>query len=166
MYRPPWIFRPEAPYSVPELLQCNTCTRSDARLREIIQDSTVARNIAETEPGRLSSSPPSRRPGTRALLNHIKSIEASGDSEVEESHLPSRQEPEVLEISSGLPTPSSTATVNGSLQGAVNSNTANSAPTAPIADSARTQKRKRKSRKAKNEGDEPNTRSQKRRRKR
>jgi hypothetical protein len=163
---PPWIFRPEAPYIVPELLQCNTCTRSDARLREIVHDSTVARNIAETEPGRLSSSPPSRRPGTRALLNHIKSVEASGDSEVEESHLPSRQEPEVLEISSGLPPPSSTATVNGSLQGAVNSNTADSAPTAPIADSARTQKRKRKSRKAKNEGDEPNTRSQKRRRKR
>jgi hypothetical protein len=160
---PPWIFRPEAPYSVPELLQCKTCSEGNARQRDIVQDSIVDGTKANAKPDEFSSSQSSRRPGTRALLTHFKSVEASGDSEGEGSHLPNQQEPEVLEISPGLPSPSSTATENGSLLGSVNRNTTNSAPTAPTADSARTQKRKRKPRKAKNEGDEPNTRSRKRR---
>jgi hypothetical protein len=163
---PPWIFRPEPLYSVPELLQYNTCTRSDARLKEIVQGSTVAITIAETEPGGLSSSPTSTRPGTRALLNHFKPVEASSAFEIEESQIPDRQESEVLEIIPGLPTPSSTATLNVSLHGSANNPATNSVPTAPIADSARTQKRKRKPIKAKNERDEPNTRSRKRRRNR
>ena len=135
-------------------------------MRDIVQECIVDGTIADAEPAELSSSEYSRRPGTRALLNHFRPIEASSYFEVEGSHLPDQQEPEVLETSSGLPSPLSAATENGSLLGSVNSNTAVSARTAPIAGSARTQRRKRKPRKAKNEGDEPNTRSQKRRRKR
>jgi hypothetical protein len=166
MRRPPWIFRPEVLYSVPECLHCKTCTTSDAQLREIVQNPIVEGTKADAEPAQLSSSSPSRRPGTRALLNHFRRVEVSSDSEIEENHHLGQQEPEVLEISSALPSPSSTATKNGSLPRSVNNNTANSARTAPITDSARTQRRKRKPRKAKNEGDEPSTRSRKRRRNR
>ncbi len=130
------------------------------------QNSIVIRTIAETDPGGLSSSPPSLRPSTRALLNHFKPVEASDDFEIGKSHLLAQQEPDVLEIRLGLPTPSSMATENGLLQGSVNSNPNNSTPVAPIAHSARMQRRKRKPRKAQNEGDEPSTRSRKRRRNR
>jgi hypothetical protein len=163
---PPWIFRPEALYSVPECLQCKNCTGGNARMRDIVQDSVVDGTAVDPEPAEGPLSESGRRPGTRALLNHFKPVEASSDSEIEESHHLGQQEPEVLDISSGLPSPSSTATENGSLPQSVNNNTTNSAQTAPIADSAKTQRRKRKPRKAKNEGDEPITRSRKRRRNR
>ena len=133
---------------------------------DIVQEFIVDGINADTEPAEFSLSESSRRPGTCALLNHFKPVEASSDSEIEENHILGQQEPEVLEISSGLPSPSSTATENGSLPRSVNSNTTNSARTATIADSVRTQRRKQKPRKAKNEGDEPSTHSRKWRRKR
>jgi hypothetical protein len=159
---PPWIFRPKALHNVPKLLQCKTYTSSNAQIRETDRHSIAARIIASAEPDQFSLSESSRRPGTRVLLRHFKPVEASSDFEVEESLLPDQQEPEILETSTGLPNPSSTATENSSQLGAVNSNITNSARITPIADSVKSQRRKRKPRKVKNEGNEPNIRSRKR----
>ncbi|PMD14666.1 hypothetical protein NA56DRAFT_369265 [Hyaloscypha hepaticicola] len=161
---PPWIFRPEALFSIPEFLHCKTCTRSNGRMRDTVQDSIVdGIKALDAEPTEFTLSDSSRRPGTRALLNHFKPVEASSDSEIEESHVPDQQEPEVLETSPGLPSLSSTATESGSPLRSVNSNINNSTPAAPIAVSVRTRRRKRKPRKAKNEGDEFSTQSRKHR---
>jgi hypothetical protein len=106
-------------------------------MRETDRHSIAARIIASAEPDQFSLSESSRRPGTRALLRHFKPVEASSDFEVEESLLPDQQEPEILETSTGLPNPSSTATENSSQLGAVNSNITNSARITPIADSVK-----------------------------
>ncbi|PMD45800.1 hypothetical protein L207DRAFT_578704 [Hyaloscypha variabilis F] len=146
---PPWIFRPEQLRDVPEWLENRTGTRSNARLRGIVQDSITARNEVATGGDEESSSPrPRRRPGTNALLNHFRIAEP--DSDVEPDTLENMQ-PEVLQETSTLEGRSSTETGNGSLREGGDGQATSSLPahSAP-----RGHKKKRKSGRSRGERDD------------
>jgi hypothetical protein len=140
---PPWIFRPEELGNAPEWLESRTDTRSNARLREIVQDSIASRVHPETEEDHSSLSQPRRRPGTRALLNHFGVITQASVVEADEHHVPKQNEFEVWENNSTRPNPSSTETENGSLLDQGNGSILHSSP---VPGTVRDQGNKRKPR--------------------
>jgi len=146
---PPWIFRPEQLRDVPEWLENRTGTRSNARLRGIVQDSITARNEVATGGDEESSSPrPRRRPGTSALLSHFRIAEPDSDAEPDTLE---NMQPEVLQETSTLEGRSSTETGNGSLQEGGDGQATSSLPahSAP-----RGHKKKRKSGRSRGERDD------------
>jgi hypothetical protein len=141
---PPWIFRPDELGDVPEWLENRTRTRSNARLREIVQGSIASRVHAETAEDDSSLSQPRCRPGTRALLNHFGIIPQASTVEANEHCVPERNVPGISENNSTRPS-SSTETESGSLFDS-GSGTVLHSPRTP--GTARGQGRKRKPKRA------------------
>jgi hypothetical protein len=148
---PPWIFRPEELFDVPEWLEKRTGTRSNIRLRGAVQNSLASQSQAETEADNSSPPQPARRPGTHALLSHLGTTEQVIDVEPDELQVRVQSQPEVAETNSTIANTPSMEIGNNSLSDAGNSLATNNPPAAAT---SRARARRRNPDRQRVEGDE------------
>ena len=113
---PPWIFRPEELGDIPDGLENRTGTRSNVRLRSMVQDYITARSQATTIANEApTSAEPRRRPGTNALLNHFEIIAPNNDFRADTRPMADNSPSGLTQNFPTLPSPSF-ETQNGSQQ--------------------------------------------------